>query len=387
MTAPAGGAPRADDIPAIEIEGVGKRYGAHVALDDVSLAVAPGLFVTLLGPSGCGKSTLLRAVAGFVIPDAGRVRVGGRDMTREPPHRRPVSMVFQDYALFPHMTVRENIGFGCEMKGMPRAETTRRCAALLELIRLPEIGARLPEALSGGQRQRVALARALAPDPVSLLLDEPLGALDLKLRLEMQQELKAIQRRTGKTFVFVTHDQDEALSMSDRVAVMRAGRIEQIDAPERLYARPATAFVASFVGAANMIAMRVEEAGALVTCAPEAAPGLRWALPASAVSSAAPPRPGGAAVMVVRPEALRLGPPPAEGIAAIAAEVVERTFFGGRMHLRLRGPGGMTLVAEGRPQDSPAPGEGVTCHVLPDEIALIAGDADLPAPPPARPQT
>jgi spermidine/putrescine transport system ATP-binding protein len=387
VTARAGGAPRTDETPAIEVEGVTKRFGTHGALDDVSLAVAPGLFVTLLGPSGCGKSTLLRAVAGFVIPDAGRLRIGGRDMTREPPHRRPVSMVFQDYALFPHMTVRENIGFGCEMKGMSRAEIARRCAELLELIRLPEVGGRLPEALSGGQRQRVALARALAPDPVSLLLDEPLGALDLKLRLEMQQELKAIQRRTGKTFVFVTHDQDEALSMSDRVAVMRAGRIEQIDAPERLYARPATAFVAGFVGAANMIAMQVEETGAQLACSPVAAPGLRWVLPAAAVSSAEAPRRGGAALMVVRPEALRVGPPPAEGFPSIEAEVVERTFFGGRVHLRLRGPGGMTLVAEARPQDSPAPGEVVTCHALPDEIALIAGDAAAPVPPPARPQT
>ncbi len=355
--------------PAIEIRGLTKRYGGHVALDDVSLAVDTGLFVTLLGPSGCGKSTLLRAIAGFVTPDRGSVRVAGRDITAEVPHRRPVSMVFQDYALFPHMTVMGNVGFGCEMQGMSRAAVERRSAEMLSLIRLPDIGDRRPDQLSGGQRQRVALARALAPDPVSLLLDEPLGALDLKLRLEMQRELKSIQRRTGKTFIFVTHDQDEALSMSDMVAVMRAGRIEQLDTPDRVYARPATTFVAGFVGAANMLpATVVNSDGRQIVI--EIA-GDSWTLPAAAATSAGRLRPGQAVTAVVRPEAIRIGGTPPPGAFSWRASVIERTFFGGRVHLRLQA-GETVLVAEARPRECAEISETVAIHCEGEDVAVIA---------------
>ena len=241
----------------LRVEGVTKRFGGQVAVDGLDLALAEGEFVTLLGPSGCGKSTTLRMLGGFERPDEGRIVLGGRDVTRLPPERRSVNMVFQDYALFPHMSVRRNIAFGLELKGMGRraiAERVEELAAFLELTPLLD---RRPDQLSGGQRQRVALARALAPDPAVLLLDEPLGALDAKLRSQVQAELKAIQRRTSKTFVFVTHDQDEALTMSDRIVVMNEGRVEQDGTPEDLYFRPASRFVAEFVGETNLIAGRI----------------------------------------------------------------------------------------------------------------------------------
>jgi spermidine/putrescine transport system ATP-binding protein len=314
-------------------------------------------------------------VAGFAIPESGRIRVAGRDITRDLPHRRPVTMVFQDYALFPHMNVAQNIGFGCEMKGMGRRQVAARCEELLALIRLPEVRDRFPDELSGGQRQRVALARALAPDPVSILLDEPLGALDLKLRLEMQQELKAIQRQTGKTFVFVTHDQDEAMSMSDLVAVMRQGRIEQIATPERLYAQPASRFVAGFVGAANMVPARItaSEAGHLRL---EIA-GQTWIVPQEAASGPRLAAAGDPVVVVIRPEAIRIGPPPSSAELALHARLEERTFFGGRVHLRMRAAAGMTLVAEARAQDCGALPEVLALHCSPDDVAVLPAEEHL----------
>jgi spermidine/putrescine transport system ATP-binding protein len=359
-----------DVIPAIEIVGVSKSFSAVKAVDDVSLSISPGLFVTLLGPSGCGKSTLLRSIAGFAIPDRGTIRVAGRDITREAPHRRPVTMVFQDYALFPHMTVGENIRFGCEMKGMGRNEIAARCEAMLSLIRLPEIENRFPDALSGGQRQRVALARALAPDPVSILLDEPLGALDLKLRVEMQHELKDIQRRTGKTFVFVTHDQDEAMSMSDLVAVMHGGRIMQIDAPERLYARPASTFVAGFVGAANMIPAKVF-AVSRARLDLEIA-GRTWPVPSAAVTTERAPAVGEPATIIIRPEAVRIGPTDRDDALVLEVRLEERTFFGGRIHLRLRASDGLLLTAEARSQDCENLPDTVTVHCIPQDVAVLA---------------
>jgi putative spermidine/putrescine transport system ATP-binding protein len=234
-------------------QGIRKTYGDVVAVADVDLNVADGEFFTLLGPSGSGKTTTLRVIAGFERPDAGRVTLGGADITQQPPYARDVNTVFQDYALFPHMTVAENVGYGLKVKGVPRRERVVEVAEVLKMVRLEGYGDRKPVQLSGGQRQRVALARSIVNQPKVLLLDEPLGALDLKLRQEMQVFLKALQRDLGMTFIYVTHDQEEALTMSDHVAVFNEGRIEQVGTPTDVYARPATEFVAGFVGTSNIL--------------------------------------------------------------------------------------------------------------------------------------
>jgi putative spermidine/putrescine transport system ATP-binding protein len=237
----------------VSAEGIRKTYGDVVAVDDVDLTVGEGEFFTLLGPSGSGKTTTLRIIAGFERPDAGRVTLGGADITHEPPYARDVNTVFQDYALFPHMTVAENVGYGLKVKGVPRRERAAQVAEVLRTVRLEHYGDRKPVQLSGGQRQRVALARSIVNQPKVLLLDEPLGALDLKLRQEMQVFLKALQRDLGMTFLYVTHDQEEALTMSDHVAVFNEGRIEQVGTPNDVYERPATEFVAGFVGTSNIL--------------------------------------------------------------------------------------------------------------------------------------
>jgi putative spermidine/putrescine transport system ATP-binding protein len=236
-----------------------------VALADVDLVVRAGEFFTLLGPSGSGKTTLLRLIAGFEQPDGGRIELGGRDVTQVPPYARNVNTVFQDYALFPHMTVAQNIEYGLRVRHVPKAERREKTGRALEMVRLPGLGGRKPAQLSGGQRQRVALARAIVNEPEVLLLDEPLGALDLKLRQEMQLELQRVQRQVGITFVYVTHDQEEALTMSDRIAVLSQGRIEQIGGPAEVYERPRTAFVAGFIGVSNLI----ERDGHTITVRPE----------------------------------------------------------------------------------------------------------------------
>ena len=239
--------------PALRLEGVRKTYGSVVAVAGVDLTVLEGEFFTLLGPSGSGKTTLLRLIAGFERPDQGRIELGGRDVTSVPPNRRETNTVFQDYALFPHMTVAENIAYGLRIKRLPPTERRQRAERALGMVHLDGLGGRRPNQLSGGQRQRVALARAIVNEPEVLLLDEPLGALDLKLRQEMQLELKRIQREVGITFVYVTHDQEEALTMSDRIAVMAGGRIEQLGPPDEVYERPATEFVAGFIGISNLL--------------------------------------------------------------------------------------------------------------------------------------
>ncbi len=239
--------------PAIQTVDLTRRFGDVTALDRVSLTVARGEFFSLLGPSGCGKTTLLRLIAGLDFPDSGELHLAGLDAARIPAHQRHVNTVFQSYALFPHLTVRDNIAFGLRMKKVPRPEIERRVRDVMELVRVSELGARRPAELSGGQKQRVALARALVNEPQVLLLDEPLAALDLKLRQELQGELRALQRRTGVTFLYVTHDQDEALSMSDRIAVMDAGRMVQLGTGEELYERPRTRFVAQFLGGCNLL--------------------------------------------------------------------------------------------------------------------------------------
>jgi putative spermidine/putrescine transport system ATP-binding protein len=251
--------PASATIPAavdVRLVGVRKTYGDVVAVDHVDLEIEPGEFFTLLGPSGSGKTTTLRLIAGFERPDAGRVELSGVDVTNRAPYERDVNTVFQDYALFPHMTVAENVAYGLRVKNVPRAERKRRVEEILRVVRLPDVGGRKPIQLSGGQRQRIALARALVNAPKVLLLDEPLGALDLKLRQEMQIELRRIQRdvsEVGITFVYVTHDQEEALTMSDRLAVFNEGRIEQLGTPAEVYERPQTEFVAGFVGISNVL--------------------------------------------------------------------------------------------------------------------------------------
>jgi len=250
-----------DGVPSVEIRGVTKRFDDLVAVDDLSLDLSSGEFFTLLGPSGCGKTTTLRMIAGFERPSEGKIRIEGADVAQLPPHRRPTNTVFQSYALFPHLSVEDNVAFGLKRKRAPKGEIGERVARELERVGLSAEAKRRPAQLSGGMQQRVALARALVNLPKVLLLDEPLGALDLKLRKGLQVELKRIQREVGITFVYVTHDQEEALTMSDRVAVMNRGRVEQVGTPEEVYDRPATTFVAGFIGVSNLMPAVVIGAG------------------------------------------------------------------------------------------------------------------------------
>jgi putative spermidine/putrescine transport system ATP-binding protein len=254
-----------DGVPDIRVQGLTKRYGDVIAVDGIDLDIPSGEFFTMLGPSGSGKTTTLRMIAGFEIPDEGTIELAGEDVSRLPPYDRPVNTVFQDYALFPHMTVQQNVEYGLRVKKVKKGERRERAGQALEMVRLAGYGDRKPSQLSGGQRQRVALARAIVNRPKVLLLDEPLGALDLKLRQEMQIELKSIQRGVGITFVYVTHDQEEALTMSDRVAVFNRGRIEQVGPPAEVYEHPESEFIAGFVGVSNVI----ERDGRRYTVRPE----------------------------------------------------------------------------------------------------------------------
>jgi spermidine/putrescine ABC transporter ATP-binding subunit len=352
--------------PAVAIDHVVKHYESVLAVNDVSLDVAEGEFVTLLGPSGCGKSTLLRLVAGFLEPNAGDIRLHGQSVLGVPPYRRNTSMVFQDYALFPHRTVAQNVAFGLRMRKTARPEIERRVTAMLELLGLPGLGGRRIGEISGGQQQRVALGRALIVEPAVLLLDEPLGALDFKLRKQMQSELKRIQRRVGITFIYVTHDQEEALTMSDRVAVMNAGRIEQCDTPEEVYRRPTSAFVADFVGEANLIAglvggregafVRVRSAlGTMLAAAPEGA-----AVPAAG----APVR------LVIRPENINLDG--AGGAGGIAGTVEEVVFSGASARVGvLLGDGSRLTVSIPAGRAVPATGAQVFLAWLPEAAVIV----------------
>ena len=287
--------------PAVEVDGVTVRFGSFIAVRDVRVDIAAGTFFSFLGPSGCGKTTLLRAISGFVAPSAGEIRIGGRSMAGLGPNKRPTALVFQNLALFPLMTVAENIAFSLAVRGVGRAVRRKRADELLDLIALPGQGDRMCHELSGGQRQRVAIARALAAEPEVLLLDEPLSALDLKLRQHMRTELRAIQQRVGITFIYITHDQGEALTMSDQVAVMREGAIEQVAAGKVLYDEPASAFVASFVGENNVFRGKVSAlAGGRATVATEVGP-LQ-----AACGGHEPLRLRDDACVFVRPEALQL---------------------------------------------------------------------------------
>ncbi|WP_116135068.1 ABC transporter ATP-binding protein [Tropicimonas sp. IMCC34043] len=330
----------------IEIDRVRKEFGdgtdTFIALDDVSVTIRENEFFTLLGPSGCGKTTLLRVIAGFVDPTAGRVTLDGQDLLGLPPFRRPVNTVFQSYALFPHMTVAENIGFGLQMLNRPKAEVKQTVDEMLALVKMTQMAGRRTSEISGGQQQRVALARALAPRPKLLLLDEPLSALDYKLRKEMQLELKRLQAETGITFIFVTHDQEEALTMSDRIAVMNGGQIRQIGGPREIYDRPTDRFVADFIGETNFLAVEV------LDFADEQA---RLRLPSGAEIAAHAPAEGiprGAATLAIRPEHTSLCDP--EG-AALKGKLSDIVYFGTDTHYHVALDGDTRFVL--REQNQP----------------------------------
>ena len=315
----------------VRLTDLAKRYGATRALDGVSLAVAPGEFFTLLGPSGCGKTTTLRSVAGFVTPDAGEVAINGTVVTGVPPHRRQVGMVFQHYALFPHRTVAQNVGFGLRMQRVAKPEINRLVDEALDLVQLPGYGRRYPSQLSGGEQQRVALARALVTRPAVLLLDEPLGALDKKLRDHMKIELKRLQREVGITTIYVTHDQEEALTMSDRIAVMHRGRIEQVAAPRALYEAPATAFVAGFIGNINLLSGRAAGSNT-VAC------GTTTLAATGAVPAGAP------VAVALRPERIRLDPTGTTD-TVLAMTVVHVVYQGETVRYILKSDAGLELQA------------------------------------------
>jgi putative spermidine/putrescine transport system ATP-binding protein len=336
------------DGPAVDVRlsGARKRYGDVTAVDGVDLEIRSGEFFTMLGPSGSGKTTCLRMIAGFERPDDGRIELAGRDVTSLPPQERDVNTVFQDYALFPHMSVAQNVEYGLRVKKVPKPERAERVAQALELVRLDGYGDRRPGQLSGGQRQRVALARALVNRPRLLLLDEPLGALDLKLRQQLQVELKRIQREVGITFVYVTHDQDEALTMSDRIAVMDSGRVLQVGAPHEVYDEPSSRFVAGFVGVSNVLELRIESvAGDVVTLAA----GEGDAISAPGVPAGS--EPGQVAVVTIRPERIRLagdGKGPPTGSCHAAGAVTESLYAGpvSRFVVALDGGGELMVVRQ-----------------------------------------
>ncbi len=315
--------------PAVEIVGVGKRFGDHVALDQISLTVAQGEFVSLLGPSGCGKTTLLRIVSGFEQPSAGAVLIHGEDVTSVPPHRRPTNIVFQRGALFPHMNVFDNIAYSLRLRKWPKERIAARVEEMLALVRLVGLGQRGPTELSGGQIQRAALARALAPEPTVLLLDEPLSALDLKLRQHMQLELRAIQRKLGATFLYVTHDQTEALVMSDRIAVMNDGRIVQEGTPREIYTRPTSVFASDFIGETNLLRGTITGADAgVVTLALGDGSHVR--------AHASGDLPAGAtATLSVRPESIRLVADAslASAPAGLRGQIAEIVYLGSRVRI------------------------------------------------------
>lgn len=348
----------------VELAGIGMTFGTTRAVSDVSLKVEAGEFFSILGPSGCGKTTILRMIAGFIEPTEGRVMIGDRDMKGLGPNQRPTAMIFQSLALFPLMSVRDNIAFGLEARGVARATRHARAEELLRLIALEGYGDRMPGELSGGQRQRVAIARALAVEPGVLLLDEPLSALDLKLRQHMRAELRALQKRTGVTFIYITHDQSEALAMSDRVAVMSAGLLQQVASPRELYENPATPFVARFVGETNALPGRitaVESGRARIET--DLGP-----LTGRAGQGAVAGAPG---TIYIRPEALI----PSTGENALTAQIERVDFEGSFALVHGRFAGGASLAASvpsTRLGDAPAPGSSAVFGFAPQHAVVLA---------------
>jgi putative spermidine/putrescine transport system ATP-binding protein len=312
-----------------ELQGLHRRFGDVVALDGIDLSLEEGEFLSLLGPSGCGKTTALRLVAGFDRPDAGRIVVGGRDMTRVPPNRRDMGMVFQAYSLFPNMTAQRNVEYGLRIRGVSKAERSAKVAELLDLVGLAHAGTRYPHQLSGGMQQRVALARALAIEPRMLLLDEPLSALDAKVRVQLREEIRRVQSRLGITTMYVTHDQEEALSISDRVAVLSHGRIEQIGPPGDIYDSPATPFVAEFVGTMNRLEGTVEDDGIVA-----------YGEKRLAVAAVRGMARGERVLVLVRPETVDLQPASGDGAGALSGAIISHTFLGASMRLKIDAAGG-----------------------------------------------
>ncbi|KPF58814.1 ABC transporter ATP-binding protein [Rhizobium sp. AAP116] len=354
----------------VSIRNATKVFGAFRALDDVSLEIAAGEFIVLLGPSGCGKTTLLSILGGFIEPSAGTIAIGGKDMTHVEPAKRPTTTMFQDYALFPHMKLIDNVGFGLRMRGMGKAERSEKALAMLDLVGLKASASKKPHELSGGQRQRVALARALAVDPDVLLLDEPLGALDLKLRRQMQDELKAIQKRIGTTFIHVTHDQEEAMAIADRIVVMNHGRIEDVGRPSEIYMRPRSLFAAGFMGEANFLPGRVisiTEGEAQVETALGSA-----IIPITAFTGGTP-SPEQKITLCIRPEHFRSAGEEGAMVALGHARITDSAFFGAhhRCHLQPQGHSEIVITAHLPQTAHPQPGDELELTVKADTIVAL----------------
>ncbi|MCB4769991.1 ABC transporter ATP-binding protein [Ancylobacter sp. Lp-2] len=348
------------DVAALELAGLRKNYGGQTAVREVDLRLPRGALLTLLGPSGCGKSTLLRMIAGFVEPSAGDIRINGRSVLSLRPERRPTAMVFQSYALFPHMTVFDNVAFGLHLRATPRAEIADKVRRALALVRMDAFEARFPSELSGGQQQRVALARCLVVEPEILLLDEPFGALDRHLREEMQVEMRKLQRQLGVTMVVVTHDQEEALVLSDYIAVMRAGAIEQFAEPIELYDRPANRFVASFMGVSNLVDGMIERTGRT-----------SFRFPGGAALPVDSDLPTGPATLALRPESLRFCLPDDDG-CHLAGTVAFTSLVGSRLSCEIDVGGAVLTALVPRHGSGPAIGERVGLAIAAEQLQLFA---------------
>jgi putative spermidine/putrescine transport system ATP-binding protein len=351
--------------PFLSIQGVRKSFGATTVVQDFNLDVDKGEFISFLGPSGCGKTTMLRIVAGFEQPSAGRIQVGGKDVTGLRPNQRNIGMVFQAYALFPNMTVAQNIGFGLKVAGRPKAEIDARVDEMLGLIKLGDFGSRYPYQLSGGQQQRVALARALAPKPRLLLLDEPLSALDAKVRVSLRDEIRAIQRELGITTIFVTHDQEEAMSMSDRIVVMNAGRADQVGAPFEVYNRPATRFVAGFVGTLNVLDATVKDAA---TGQVEIG-----GVPVALARAIAGAKAGDAVSLALRPETISMTQDAARTIA-IPSTISSVNFLGSVIRISAEaGANSLSFDTFNNPATPPpSPGDAATVYFSPADLLVLS---------------
>jgi spermidine/putrescine transport system ATP-binding protein len=364
----------------IELVGLTKRFGhgngsvAHVAVNNIDLSVSSGEFFSLLGPSGCGKTTTLRLIAGFEEPTAGRILLDGVDVSHVPPHKRKVNTVFQSYALFPFLSVFDNVAFGLKHTQVSKSEARTRVGDALSLVSMSSFASRRPSQLSGGQQQRVALARALVLNPSVLLLDEPLGALDAKLRRSLKVELKALQERVGITFIYVTHDQEEALTMSDRLAVMNLGRIVQIGTPQQVYESPADAYVADFLGAANLLTIEVAER------VPGGASTLSLGELSLSTSNEVPATPGTSAQAVIRPERVRVEPHGSAGVNRVPALVERLVYLGAATQVMLRLATGESLQAVAQNEDAAAWSQGTPVHAyLPPDALRVLADDGVPA--------
>jgi len=354
----------------VQLKGITKHFGTLTAIDDVSLTIEEGEFFTLLGPSGCGKTTLLRTIAGFHAPEAGEIRFGDRVVNHVPPHRRETGMVFQNYALFPHLSVYDNVAYGLRARKVPRDEMADRIVTILKSVQLEGLEQRLPSQLSGGQQQRVALARALVISPQILLMDEPLSNLDAKLRVSMREEIRSIQKRLGITTIYVTHDQEEAMAVSDRIAILCRGRIEQVGTPAGIYFRPVSRFSAEFMGSSNILEFVVlghDEQTSMITAE---ADGQRVFLKGG--------RPAGRSVrFTIRPEWIRVVETPrAEDQNILSGTVVSSSFLGSMVRYRVTGPGGQVLTIEvHNPEEARIHPDGHTIryHIPPDRPVILPG--------------